>query len=72
MEFSYLLRTLENLELGDHLCCIYETEEEHRSLVTPFLRHGLERNQKAIYIVDARTADTVSGYLRDDGLTVEP
>ncbi|MBW1691127.1 MAG: sigma 54-interacting transcriptional regulator [Deltaproteobacteria bacterium] len=72
MEFSYLLRTLENLELGDHLCCIYETEEEHRSLVTPFLRHGLERNQKAIYIVDARTADTVIGYLRDDGLTVEP
>jgi Nif-specific regulatory protein len=72
MEFKYLLRTLENLEPGDHLCCIYETEEEHRSLVTPFLRHGLERNQKVVYIVDARTADTVVGYLRDDGLKVEP
>jgi len=72
MDFKYLLRTLEELEPGDHLCCIYETEEEHRSLVTPFLRHGLEKNQKAIYIVDARTAETVIGYLRDDGVKVEP
>ena len=72
MEFKYLLRTLAELEPGDHLCCIYETEEEHRSLVTPFLRHGLEKGQKTIYIVDARTAETVIGYLRDDGVKVEP
>jgi len=72
MDFKYLLRTLEELEPGDHLCCIYQTEEEHRSLVTPFLRHGLEQDQKAIYIVDARTAETVIGYLRDDKVKVEP
>ena len=72
MEFKYLLRTLEELEPGEHLCCIYETEEEHRSIVTPFLRHGLEQGQKAIYIVDARTAETVLGYLRDDGVKVDP
>jgi Nif-specific regulatory protein len=72
MEFTYLLRKIEELKPGDHLCCIYDTEEEHRSLVTPFLRHGLEQNQKEIYIVDARTADVVIGYLRDDGITVEP
>jgi len=72
MEFRYLLRTLEELEPGDHLCCIYETEEEHRSLVTPFLRHGLEQGQKVIYIVDDRTAETVIGYLRDDKVKVEP
>jgi Nif-specific regulatory protein len=72
MRFRYLLRTLEELEPGDHLCCIYETEEEHRALVTPFLRHGLEQGQKAIYIVDAHTADTVLGYLRNDGFNVEP
>jgi transcriptional regulator with GAF, ATPase, and Fis domain len=72
MESIYLLRTLEGLRPGDHLCCIYETEEEHRALVTPFLRHGLEQGQKVIYIVDARTAEILLGYLRDDGVKVDP
>ncbi len=57
---------------GDHLCCIYETEEEHQALLTPYMRLGLERNEKVIYIVDARTAETVMGYLRQDGLDPLP
>ncbi len=65
------MRTLEDLGPGDHLCCLYQTEEEHRALLTPFLRHGLERGEKTIYIMDVRTADVVHGYLRDDGIDVE-
>ncbi len=41
-------------------------------MLTPFLRQGLERGEKVIYIVDAHTAKTVLGYLQDDGLDVEP
>jgi PAS domain S-box-containing protein len=65
-------RAIADLGPGDHLCCIYETEEEHRSVVTPFLRQGLEQGEKVIYIVDTRTAATILGYLRDEGLDVEP
>ena len=65
-------RAIADLGPGDHLCCIYETEEEHRSVVTPFLRQGLEQGEKVIYIADTRTAATILGYLRDDGLDVEP
>jgi PAS domain S-box-containing protein len=72
MEPTYTLRTLIDLEPGDHLCCIYETEEEHRALLTPFLRQGLERGEKVIYIVDAHTAEIIKGYLQDDGMEVEP
>ena len=72
MESVYFLRTLTGLQPGDHLCCIYETDEEHRALLTPFLRHGLERREKVIYIVDVRTAEIVLGYLRQDGMGVEP
>jgi PAS domain S-box-containing protein len=57
---------------GDHLCCIYETDVEHRAILTPYLRDGLERNEKVVYIVDARTADTVVDYLRQDGLDTQP
>jgi DNA-binding CsgD family transcriptional regulator len=32
-----------------------------------FIRQGLERNEKVIYIVDARSANEIIRYLRDDG-----
>ena len=62
------LRRLEELEPGDHLCCIYRSEDEHRSLVAPFLRRGLEGNQKVIYIADAHSAFHILAYLREEGL----
>ncbi|MGC8874456.1 MAG: MEDS domain-containing protein [Chloroflexia bacterium] len=65
-------KTIASLEPGDHLCCLYETEEEHRAVVTPFLRQGLERREKALCIVDAHTVETILDYLRDDGVAVEP
>jgi len=65
-------RTIADLGPGDHLCCLYETEEEHRAVLTPFLRQGLERGEKVVYFVDAHTAETILGYLRDDGLDLEP
>jgi len=37
------LRTIAGLRPGDHLCCIYEMEEEHRAVLMPFLRQGMER-----------------------------
>jgi PAS domain S-box-containing protein len=67
------LTEIAKLNPGDHLCCIYETEEEHRTVLTPYLRQGLERNEKVVYIVDARTAETVLEYLRrGDGLDTRP
>lgn len=66
------LRAIKDLKPGDHLCCLFKTEEEHRALLTPFLRQGLERGEKVIYIVDAHTVEVVLDYLRKDGLRVEP
>ena len=67
-----LERKVRNLESGDHLCCIYEGKEEHQAVLTPFLRQGLEGDEKVFYIVDARTGGEVLSYLRQDGLEVEP
>ena len=61
-----------DLAPGDHLCWFYDTEEEHRAVITPFLRQGLERGEKVLYSVDARTAEAVLAYSRADGLEVEP
>ncbi|HDQ73644.1 MAG TPA: PAS domain S-box protein [Chloroflexi bacterium] len=63
--------TMADLAPGSHLCCFYQTEEEHRAILTPFVQRGLVQGEKVIYIVDERTADTVLGYLRDVSLPVE-
>ncbi|MBW1933126.1 MAG: MEDS domain-containing protein [Deltaproteobacteria bacterium] len=57
---------------GDHVFFLYDGEEEHRALITPYLRQGLERKEKVVYITDAHSAETILGYLRGDGVDVEP
>jgi len=64
-------RFVANLEPGDHLCCIYSSEREHRRVLTPFLSQGLERGEKMLYIVDAHTAETIQGYLQSVDVDVE-
>ena len=74
--FSHMLA---DLKPGNHLCCLYETKEEHRAVLTFFVRQGLERGEKALCIVDSvaegkvdvHNVETVLSYLRDDGLDVD-
>ena len=72
MRPTYALRTISDLAPGDHVCCLYERDEERRSLLTPYVRQGLERGEKVLYVVGADIAEAVLGYLRDDGLAVDP
>ncbi len=65
-------KTIEALRAGDHLCCIFETEAEHRALVTPYIRSGLERNERVLYIVDTRSTAWIRRYLQQDGIDPEP
>lgn len=67
-----LPRPISDPEPGAHLCYIYETEEEHRAVLVPFLRQGLEKGEKVLYITDARAAETILGYLSASGLDIEP
>ncbi|MBI1749114.1 MAG: MEDS domain-containing protein [Acidobacteria bacterium] len=71
-EFPPTLRSLSDLKPGDHLCGLFETEEEHRALLTPFLRQGLGQNEKVLYIADAHSPEQILNYLRDAGLDVMP
>jgi PAS domain S-box-containing protein len=66
-----LIHHVTDLEPGDHLCCLYETEREHRALLAPFLRLGLEQGEKVLCIVDTHTAGVILEYLREDGIDIE-
>ncbi|HUU12106.1 MAG TPA: MEDS domain-containing protein, partial [Terriglobia bacterium] len=65
-------RVVSDLCPGNHLCCLYETEEEHRALLTPYLRQGLEKGEKVVYTADTHTRETVLQYLTEDDFDPEP
>ena len=66
------MSAVEDLKPGDHLCHLYKTEEEHRAILTPFLRRGLERGEKVLVILDERPVEAILDYLRADGLDPRP
>ncbi len=66
-----LLAALEQLTPGDHLCSIYDSADEHFAVAIPFIRHGLARGEKCIYIADDGTEALVREALSAEGIDVE-
>ncbi|HUS57989.1 MAG TPA: PAS domain S-box protein [Planctomycetota bacterium] len=57
---------------GSHFLWLYESEEEHRAVVTAYLRQGVERGEKIIYLAHSHTPAEISGYLRAAGIEPAP
>src|SRR2546429_9622463 len=55
------------LRHGDHICWIYGSDEEHREVLTHFLKEGLEGNERVLYLTRHFTDETVMEYLREAG-----
>ena len=66
-----LLTALERLAPHDHLCSIYESMEEHYAVAMPFIRIGLDRGEKCIYIADDGTEAVVRDAMHAEGIDVE-
>lgn len=64
-------RTINRLKSGDHLCCLYETDEEYRSILIPLLQNGLEQGEKVICIVEPGNVELIQDYLWNDGCDVD-
>ena len=59
------------VELHEHLCLIYSTQQEQFSATIPFLKSGLERGEKCIYIADTSATATVANGLRAEGIDID-
>lgn len=66
-----LTHAIEKISIHDHLCLIYKTKEEQFAAIIPFVRLGLERNEKFVYIVDDNTAEEVVNVLRAGGIDID-
>ena len=56
--------SLQNSQLAscanhDHLALIYDSQEEQFDVIIPFLRLGMERGEKGVFIVDVTSPKAV-------------
>jgi PAS domain S-box-containing protein len=65
-----LARQIEHTGKGDHICLVYETFAEQMATVTTFLKAGLARGERCVYLVDDRTADAITEALEASGFDV--
>lgn len=70
-DYSRLAELVRGLGVHQHLCLIYDTQEEQFAAALPYLRTGLERGEKCLYIVDENTAAAVVDALRKGGTDVD-
>ena len=66
-----LVTAIRKLGVHDHLCLIYETQEEQFAAVIPFIKIGLERGERCVYVVDDNTAAMVIDGMKGAGMDVE-
>jgi PAS domain S-box-containing protein len=72
IKFPFPKKKLEDLKPGDHLCFLFRSEAEHLAVMTPFLSQGLAAGEKVIYLADQYSPRVILGYLKKQGLKVEP
>jgi chemotaxis family two-component system sensor kinase Cph1 len=70
-DLSRLGELAAGLGLHQHLCFIYETEEEQFAAALPFLRSGLERGEKCFFVADENSGAAVLNALRSAGTDVD-
>ena len=71
-KLPFLKKRLEDLRPGDHLCFLFQSEAEHLAVMAPFLFQGLAAGEKVIYLADRNAPRVILGYLKKQGLKVEP
>lgn len=57
---------LDRLGFGDHLCSIYDNEADHWAAVLSFIKGGISRNEKVVYISDPDDVELIERYLVED------
>jgi PAS domain S-box-containing protein len=66
-----LIAALEQLGPHDHFCSIYESPQEHYAVAIPFIRIGLDRGEKCIYIADDGALGDVRQAMQSEGIDVD-
>ena len=61
---------LASLRQGDHICRICESVAEQLDAAVPFMKEGLARGERCLYIADERSVEAIVGALAAAGVDV--
>lgn len=67
-----ILPSISRMHSGDHYCGIYRTDEDHRRIVVDFVREGIARGEKMMYLVNIHTAAYLEKILDEAGVQMAP
>ena len=65
-----LEQELTKLKQGNHICLIYENSAEQMAAAVPFLKEGLARDERCLYIADDSTVEAIASALAATGVDV--
>ena len=66
------LPAIQNMQPGDHYCGIYRTDDDHRAMITEFVREGVVRHEKIVYLVNITSVEQLRATLTAGGIDVAP
>lgn len=66
-----VLASIAHMQPGDHYCGVYRTDADKLAFVVDFVREGITRNEKMVYIVNVQTPDQLRVTLGDAGVDVD-
>ncbi|WP_207591734.1 MEDS domain-containing protein [Halomontanus rarus] len=70
-EFCGPVEPLDDVVANEHIALFYESEEEQFAAVVPFVRQGLERGERIMYVLEEHDEDEVLAALDDAGIDVD-
>jgi two-component system cell cycle sensor histidine kinase PleC len=68
---SRIFNEMEKLSSHDHLCLIYDSFEEQKTIALSFIRIGLDRGEQCLYIADDNAAADVLDAMRIEGIDTD-
>ncbi|MFC4439837.1 MULTISPECIES: MEDS domain-containing protein [Natrialbaceae] len=70
-EFTGPVESVAEHDSYDHLALVYESQAEQFAAVVPYVKRGLERGERCVYIADENDIDEIRSALRDAGVDVD-
>lgn len=70
-EFRGPVEPLDGSKTNEHIALFYESRDEQFTAMVPFVRQGLERGERVMYVIDERTEDEVLATMREGGIDVD-
>jgi hypothetical protein len=65
------LSSVARMQPGDHSCNIYRTDAEQRAITVDFVRHGIAKHERMLYIANFQTAGQLRETLISAGIPVD-